>query len=291
MEEELATHKCSPKTEVKTEVVEKSNSKIDSPVQSKPQTIVKPPIFKGTETEDFLIWLKNYDQICKLNGWEEEFKIVHVATVLQEDANRKYWECSEEERAEWGRLEKALIVKFAPESSRASFEATFENRKRNNGESLDKYMTELRALARKAYPDWQETYRDKLVKKYFMDGLDEELQIWVLQANPKTSDDALQTALRSEANLKKKSPQRVQVATMAASRPNTDTDDLAAAIAKALQMTGIAQGGQSMNYPGRGAWRGRGRGRGRGACHACKQYGHFWRDCPNSSGNGRGARN
>ena len=129
------------------------------------QAVVKAPPFKGTESEDFVIWLKNYDQICLLNGWEDDYKTIHIATVLQEDANRKYWECTEGERCDWDLLEKALMNKFSPESSRASFEAAFENRRRIHGETLDKFMTEIRSLARKAFPDWHDQYRDKMVKK------------------------------------------------------------------------------------------------------------------------------
>ena len=103
-------------------------------------------------------------------------------------------------RTNWVVLTEALKQKFNPESSQATFEAALENRKRKQNETLDKYMPELRSLARKAFPDLDTTYRDKLVRKYFIDGLEDNLRIWVLQSNPKTSDEALQVALRSEAN-------------------------------------------------------------------------------------------
>ena len=77
-------------------------------------------------------------------------------------------------------------------------------------------MSELRSLARKAFPDWDTTYRDKLVQKYFIDGLEENLRIWVLQSNPKTSDEAMQVALRSEANLKQKLSVKAEVAAASA---------------------------------------------------------------------------
>ena len=116
-------------------------------------TVIKAVPFKGTETEDFLLWLQNYEQISRVNGWSDDYKIVHIATMLQEDANRKYWECSELARTNWVVLTEALKQKFNPESSRATFEAALENRKRKQSETLDKYMSELRSLARKAFPD------------------------------------------------------------------------------------------------------------------------------------------
>lgn len=212
-----------------------------------------------------------------------------------------YWECSEEERSNWETLIKCLKDKFSPESSRASFEAAFENRKKRDSESLDKFLIELRALGRKAYPDWSDTYRDKLVRRCFIDGIDDQLRIWVLQANPKASDEALQVALRSESNLKKAQPPKVEVAAASACQP-TGTSELATAIAEALRMTGVTpmtRYGNNFRGRCRGAPRGgRGRGTGnQGPCYACGERGHFWRDtrCPRSPANasnqenGRGA--
>ena len=45
-----------------------------------------------------------------------------------------------------------LKQKFNPESSWASSEAALEGRKRKSNETLDKYMSELRSLARTAHP-------------------------------------------------------------------------------------------------------------------------------------------
>ena len=149
-------------------------------------SVIKAVPFKGTESEDFLLWLQNYEQMSRVNGWSEDYKVVHIATVLQEDANRQYWEYSHLARSTWVLLKKALKQKFNPESSRATFEAALESRKRKPNETLDKYMSELWSLARKAFPDWDTTYRNKLVQIHFIDGLEENLRIWVLQSNPKT---------------------------------------------------------------------------------------------------------
>ena len=53
-------------------------------------TIIKAVRFKGIESENFLLWLHNYEQISHVNWWSEDYKVVHIATVLQENANRKY---------------------------------------------------------------------------------------------------------------------------------------------------------------------------------------------------------
>ena len=72
-------------------------------------TVTKPSVikavpFKGAESEDFLLWLQNYEQISRVN----DYKVLHIATVLQEDANRKYWECSDLARSSWVLLKEAL---------------------------------------------------------------------------------------------------------------------------------------------------------------------------------------
>lgn len=98
-------------------------------------TVIKAVPFKGTETEIFLLWLQNYEQRSRVNGWSDDYKIVHIVTMLQEDANRKYWECSKLARTNWVLLTEALKQKFNPESSRSTFEAALENRKRKQNET------------------------------------------------------------------------------------------------------------------------------------------------------------
>ncbi|MCG8049194.1 MAG: hypothetical protein N0E48_26945 [Candidatus Thiodiazotropha endolucinida] len=256
-------------------------------------TEVKPTSFKGSVSEDWTMWLRNYEVIANLNKWPDQFKLTRLVTVLEGDANSKYWECSETERGDWDSLVKALTKKFAPESNRATFQAALETKLRKKEESLDSYMNSIKTLARKAFPDWDGSYRDIMVKKYFIDGLEESLRLWVLQANPKSADEALQVALRTEANMR----QKTQAAATAAATVNqtnqtTSTTDLAEAIALALEKRGI---GNQQNFPmrsrgrARGSFRGRGQSRrpGRVICHSCGQEGHYWRDaiCPNSPKN------
>ncbi|MES9884656.1 MAG: hypothetical protein ABW185_27750 [Sedimenticola sp.] len=273
---------------------EKLNLKKSADLMPSPN--IKPTPFKGSATDDWVIWLRNYNQIAMLNKWSEEYKLARLATVLESDANSKYWECSDDERSDWDSMVTALTNKFAPESNRATFQATLETRRRRRDETLDAYMSTIKNLARKAFPEWDEKYRDLMVQKYFTDGLDNSFRIWVLQANPKTADEALQVALRTEANLQKQAPAHANTAYVAETR---DTDGLAEAIVLALERRGIGstnsegnmQGARGRGYSG---YRGRGRGRGRpGVCHSCGQNGHYWRDamCPNApsnQGNGQG---
>ncbi|MES9905628.1 MAG: hypothetical protein ABW168_23505 [Sedimenticola sp.] len=265
---------------------------------------IKAPIFRGTDTEDFAAWLRNYERVAEINNWSKEFCIKHISTVLQDEANSRYWDCSLDERLVWELLIPALQRKFSPESNRATFEAALETRTQLPSESLDKYMSELKILSKKAYPDWEDKYRDKLVTKYFTDGIDEHLRIWVLQSNPKNADEALQAALRSNANLQRKASVKEKDSAktgsaMVGATQTSETSNLAEAIAIALERRGIGNNNASTNRQDSGGYRGyntgyRGRGRGyrgrdrrqapRGNCHACGQQGHFWRDavCPKS---------
>ena len=274
------------KMTMKSEELATAPAAPSSPSSILKSTEVKPTSFKGSASEDWLMWLKNYEVIASLNKWSDQFKLTRLVTVLEGDANSKYWECSDTERGDWDILVKALTKKFAPESNRATFQAALETRMRRKDESLDTYMSAIKTLARKAFPDWDGSYRDIMIKKYFTDGLEESFRLWVLQANPQTADEALQVALRTEANMR----QKTQAA--AAVNQTSTTADLAEAIATALEKRGI---GNRQNFPVRGRGRTRGGFRGRGhstrpgrvICHSCGQEGHYWRDsiCPNSPKN------
>jgi hypothetical protein len=239
---------------------------------------IKPSSFKGSELEDWVIWLRNYEHISSLNNWSENFKLARIPTVLEGDANLKYWECTEEDQ-NWNNLTKALSAKFAPESNRATFQDALESRHRRKDESLDAYMRAIKSLARKAFPEWDDKYRDIMVRKYFTDGLEETLKIGVLQANPNTAE--AQVALRTEANLNKK---QGATANMANSQQSINTTDLEEAMTIALEKRGI--GSRSSNTStGRGGrgqrnWKNRGgdQGNRQDARHACGQHGHVWRD-------------
>lgn len=256
-----------------------------SPSSVLKSTEVKPTSFKGSASEDWLMRLENYEVIASLNKWSDQFKLTSLVTVLEGDAYSKYWECSDAERGDWDSLVKALTKKFAPESNRATFQAALETRMRRKEESLDTYMSEIKTLARKAFPDWDGRYQDVMVKKYFIDGLEESFRLSVLQANPQTADEALQVALRTEVNMRQKTQ------TAAAVNQTNTTADLAEAIAVALEK-GIGNG---KKFPVRGrcqmrgGFRGRGHSRrpGRVICHSCGQEGHYLRDsiCPNSPKN------
>lgn len=247
---------------------------------------IKPLPFKGSATEDWVIWLRNYEQVSALNQWSDEYKLARMPTVLEGAANANYWECTPIELSNWNSMVTALTKKFAPESNRATFQAALETRRRQKDESLDMYMNAIKTLARKAFPEWDEKYRDLMVQKYFTDGLDTSFRIWVLQANPRSADDALQVALRTEANLQHQTPASANTAHLAES----NTTGLADAIVMALERRGIgsATGGENARGRGYTNYRGRGRGRGRpGPCHSCGQTGHYWRDavCPNAPSN------
>jgi hypothetical protein len=118
-------------------------------------------------------------------------------------------------------------------------------------------MRAIKSLARKAFPEWDDKYRDIMVRKYFTDGLEGTLKIGVLQANPNTAE--AQVALRTEANLNKK---QGATANMANSQQSINTTDLEEA------MTG------QRNWKNRAG----DQGNRQDARHACGQHGHVWRD-------------
>ena len=83
------------KMTMKTEELATASVVPSSPSSVLKSTEVKLTSFKGSASKDCLMWLKNYEVIASLNKWSDQYKFTRLVTVLEGDANSKYWECSD----------------------------------------------------------------------------------------------------------------------------------------------------------------------------------------------------
>lgn len=68
-------------------------------------------------------------------------------------------------------------------------------------ESVQKFASDIRQLAKLAQPGWTGYDEHDFVKSHFISKLLPHIRIWVRNASPKTFEDAVQEAYKQEVNL------------------------------------------------------------------------------------------
>ena len=80
------------------------------------------------------------------------------------------------------------------------WQAKFQTRVQQRGESLVEYAGELRVLAGRAFPMWSNEQREMLTRNQFIQGiLSPSVQVQLMKDMPKSVSDAVATARRLEA--------------------------------------------------------------------------------------------
>ena len=85
-----------------------------------------------------------------------------------------------EEQKSYSALTKRLILEFEAPGLLQSYALEFSDRSRRPGESLTVFLYELEQLAARAYPDWDDKYRQFVVRDRFLMGLDKALRKQVM---------------------------------------------------------------------------------------------------------------
>ena len=143
-----------------------------------------------------------FEILAKLCGWTDEEKAAQLSTSLTGSALEVLTKLDDDERHDYEQLVAVLKQKYGAEHKQELYRAKFRNRKRQVGEKLQDLFDDLENLSTYAYPTADRQLIKMLVKDQFCDALDGDLQIYVKQAKPKSAQEALATALESEAILK-----------------------------------------------------------------------------------------
>ena len=117
-----------------------------------------PPInkFSGDdvngEGDTFLEWVKQFELIAEMCGWNDRAKLVNLTTRLRGQAYSFYQTCTPKERSEYSQLKAKLVARFMPVRIQAVHSNLFHQRRQETDETVDQYAQDLRRLFYKAYP-------------------------------------------------------------------------------------------------------------------------------------------
>lgn len=143
----------------------------------------------------------HFSAIARINEWNRDDRVRYLAAYLRGPA-LTYWETlSTDTKSNYEQASEAFQTRFGPDCQQSVAHIQLRTRVQRNGEHFSEYATELQRLALLTFSDCPGTARDRIALEYFLDGiLDLEVQERVRDAAPVTLHQALQTAIRIDAN-------------------------------------------------------------------------------------------
>ena len=113
------------------------------------------PNFNGENVEgdgeSFSDWLERLELVATACKWDNQAKLVNVATRLRGTATRFYQSCTPQQRSGYDELVAALRRRFTPVHIQSVQSSIFHERKQRVDESVDDYSQDLRKLFHRAY--------------------------------------------------------------------------------------------------------------------------------------------
>ena len=132
--------------------------------------------------ETFVEWLEQLENITKLVGWDDHWRLVHLTSNLRGTAASFYRSCSVDVRSEYRSLVDALMRRFTPVRLTAVQTQLFHNRQQAEGETVEQFAQDLQKLFNQAYaraaregPEAEKLARTLLTNQ-FVAGLRQDLK-------------------------------------------------------------------------------------------------------------------
>ncbi|KAK3878809.1 hypothetical protein Pcinc_016619 [Petrolisthes cinctipes] len=144
-----------------------------------------------------------FDMLANAQGWDEKERVLQLVACLRGTAVEVLSHLTPRQRMLYQCVLEAMQRKFGQHQQAEVYHARLKNRMRGLGESLPHLAQDLEALVRRAYPVAPEEMVTVLAHDYFVDALqDQQLQIYMMQAQPSDVQMALAKALEFESFLR-----------------------------------------------------------------------------------------
>ena len=93
--------------------------------------------------ESFKEWHEHFENVAKLTGWNDQWKLVHLTSCLQDTAIAFYLSCGADVRNNYTALVTAMQRRFTPLRLTAVQAQLFRNRQQQEREKVDLFAQEL----------------------------------------------------------------------------------------------------------------------------------------------------
>ena len=145
---------------------------------------LKPEYFMGSTDEDANQWLDFYERIAAINNWKEELKLQAFPLYLQGVAGSWFLTLDDAKKASLSELKKAFKERFASGPHNWILSQQLGRRKQRPNESLDAYVIDITRLCKRL------GLSDADSMRYFIEGLQGDLQVYVALQRPKNLEEA-----------------------------------------------------------------------------------------------------
>ena len=155
--------------------------------------------FKGDGADIWTEFIRYFENVADLNGWEDDRKRKVLFTVLRGQAETYAYGLPESDRANWERLKAAMDDRFGHKAMKESYVAEAKLRHKKTSESFRDFGQAIQDLYRRAYPENREYVQESSMKT-FMDNCSEieDFRLAVKRTRPKTLEEAVTAAMQEE---------------------------------------------------------------------------------------------
>ena len=172
----------------------------ESPGNHRPieKPLITPAPFDGnTSWDDCQV---QFELISELNGWNKKVMAIYLAASLSGCARAVLADLDERSRKDYFTLKEALALRFGNGGKTELYRAQLRNRVKGRDETPPELAQAIQRLVRQAHPEAPSSVREVIERDHFVDAiLDTEIRWKVLQARPRTVQEALAVAIEVEA--------------------------------------------------------------------------------------------
>lgn len=130
---------------------------------------VETPTFNGKDKWDTFISL--FQKVADYKNWDNTVRCQRLMIALRGSALEFVDTLQLRVTKDYDQLKQALAQRFGIASNEALYRVKFKGRRRNENESLDKYIQDLQYLAERAYPNERGSIYHRLIVEQFVEGI------------------------------------------------------------------------------------------------------------------------